>query len=139
MNDLQQHYKAVRARLWAGAPPPPPPIVRPPPPPPPPPRSTPTSDQFREAHELLKVAGVAGVPKWKLILREVCALHGVTLDQLTSHNRSKKFIDARMLAYYRLHKELGLSLPQIGRYIGDRDHSTVFYGIKRYESNIRRG
>jgi chromosomal replication initiation ATPase DnaA len=138
MNDLQQHYKAVRARLWAGAPPPPPPpvVVRPPPPPP---RSTPTSDQFREAHELLKVAGVAGVPKWKLILREVCTLHSITMDQLTSHNRSKKFINARMLAYYRLHKELGLSLPQIGRYIGDRDHSTVYYGIKRYESNLRRG
>jgi chromosomal replication initiation ATPase DnaA len=108
-------------------------------PPPPPPRSTPTSDQFREAHELLKVAGVAGVPKWKLILREVCTLHSITMDQLTSHNRSKKFINARMLAYYRLHKELGLSLPQIGRYIGDRDHSTVFYGIKRYELNLRRG
>jgi chromosomal replication initiator protein len=82
--------------------------------------------------------GIVGVPRWKLILREVCASHGVTLDQLISHNRSKKFIDARMLAYYRLHKELGLSLPQIGRYIGDRDHSTVFYGIKRYESNLRR-
>ena len=95
-------------------------------------------EQFREAHELLKVAGVAGVPKWKLILREVCALHSITMDQLTSHNRSKKFIDARMLAYYRLNKELGLSLPQIGRYIGDRDHSTVFYGIKRYELNLRR-
>ena len=136
MNDLQQHYKAVRARLWAGAPPPPPSVVRPPPPPP---RSTPTSDQFREAHELLKAVGIVGVPRWKLILREVCALHGVTLDQLTSHNRSKKFINARMLAYYRLHKELGLSLPQIGRYIGDRDHSTVFYGIKRHELNLRRG
>lgn len=134
MNDLQQHYKAVRARLWAGAPPPPV-VVRPPPPPP---RPFPTSDQFREAHELLRAVGIVGVPRWKLILREVCATHGVTLDQLTSHNRSKKFIDARMLAYYRLHKELGLSLPQIGRYIGDRDHSTVFYGIKRYESNLRR-
>lgn len=138
MNELQQHYKAVRARLWAGAPPPPPVVVRPAPPPPPP-RSTPTSDQFREAHELLKVAGVAGVPRWKLILREVCTLHSITMDQLTSHNRSKKFINARMLAYYRLHKELGLSLPQIGRYIGDRDHSTVFYGIKRHELNLRRG
>ena len=137
MNELQQHYKAVRARLWAGAIPsvaPPPP-----PPPPPPPLSISRREQFREAHELLKVAGVAGVPRWKLILREVCAAHGVTMDQLTSHNRSKKFIDARMLAYYRLHKELGLSLPQIGRYIGDRDHSTVYYGIKRYESNLRRG
>ena len=134
MNELQQHYKAVRARLWAGAPPPPV-VVRPPPPPP---RSTPTSEQFREAHELLKIAGVAGVPKWKLILREVCEQHGISMDQLTSHNRAKHLIDARMLAYYRLHKELGLSLPQIGRYIGDRDHSTVFYGIKRYESNLRR-
>jgi chromosomal replication initiator protein len=96
-------------------------------------------EQFREAHELLRAVGIVGVPRWKLILREVCASHGVTLDQLTSHNRSKKFIDARMLAYYRLHKELGLSLPQIGRYIGDRDHSTVYYGIKRYELNLRRG
>ena len=136
MNDLQQHYKAVRARLWAGAPPPP--VVVRPPPPPPPSRPFPTSDQFREAHELLRAVGIVGVPRWKLILREVCAAHGVTLDQLISHNRSKKFIDARMLAYYRLHKELGLSLPQIGRYIGDRDHSTVFYGIKRYELNLRR-
>ena len=101
MNELQQHYKAVRARLWAGAIPS---VAPPPPPPPPPPLSISMREQFREAHELLKVAGVAGVPKWKLILREVCASHGVTMDQLTSHNRSKKFIDARMLAYYRLHR-----------------------------------
>ena len=137
MNELQQHYKAVRARLWAGAIPsvaPPPP-----PPPPPPPLSISMREQFREAHVLLRAVGIVGVPKWKLILREVCASHGVTMDQLISHNRSKKFIDARMLAYYRLHKELGLSLPQIGRYIGDRDHSTVYYGIKRYELNLRRG
>ena len=135
MNDLQQHYKAVRARLWAGAIPSVPP---PPPPPPPPPLSISMREQFREAHELLKVAGVAGVPRWKLILREVCTLHSITLDQLTSHNRSKKFIDARMLAYYRLNKELGLSLPQIGRCIGNRNHATVFYGVKRYELNLRR-
>ena len=135
MNDLQQHYKAVRARLWAGAPPPPPVVVRPPPPP----LSISMREQFREAHELLKVAGVAGVPKWKLILREVCTLHNITMDQLTSHNRAKHLVKARMLAYYRLNKELGLSLPQIGHYIGDRDHSTVFYGIKRHELNLRRG
>ena len=139
MNDLQQHYKAVRARLWAGAPPPPPPVAVRPPPPPPPPLSISMREQFREAHELLKVAGVAGVPKWKLILREVCTLHSITMDQLTSHNRAKHLVKARMLAYYRLNKELGLSLPQIGHYIGDRDHSTVFYGIKRHELNLRRG
>jgi len=138
MNDLQQHYKAVRARLWAGAPPPPPVVVRPPPPPPPP-LSISMREQFREAHELLKVAGVAGVPKWKLILREICEQHGISMDQLTSHNRAKHLIEARMLAYYRLKTELNLSLPQIGRYIGDRDHSTVYYGIKRYELNLRRG
>jgi chromosomal replication initiator protein len=96
-------------------------------------------EQFREAHELLKIAGVAGVPKWKLIMREICEQHGISMDQLTSHSRGKKLIDARLLAYYRLNKELGLSLPQIGRYIGDRDHSTVYYGIKRHELNLRRG
>jgi chromosomal replication initiator protein len=96
------------------------------------------SAQFHEAHELLKVAGVAGVPKWKLIMREICEQHGISMDQLISHNRAKHLIEARMLAYYRLKTELNLSLPQIGRCIGNRNHATVFYGVKRYELNLRR-
>jgi len=135
MNDLQQHYKAVRARLWAGAPPPPPVVVRPAPPPPPPPPASPTSDQFREAHEMLKLAGIQGIPKWKLISREVCEKHKVSLDELKGQRRTPRYIPVRYELYYRLRTELQMSWGQIGQLM-NRDHSTILYGVKKHESNL---
>lgn len=134
MNDLQQHYKAVRARLWAGAPP----VSLPPEPPAPapaPPPALPTSEQFREAHEMLKLAGIQGVPKWKLISREICEKHKVSLDELKGPRRTPRYIPIRYELYYRLRTELGMSWGQIGKVV-NRDHSTVLYGVKKHELNL---
>lgn len=77
------------------------------------------------------------VPRYKIIMREVAAKHSVRIDDLRSPRRDRKSTAARAEAAYRMRKETDLSLPQIGRKLGGRDHSTVFYSIKKHECFLR--
>jgi chromosomal replication initiator protein len=73
----------------------------------------------------------------RAILIQVAADHGLTVDALRSADRRRKVAHARFDAFARLralhiapgrHK---FSLPQIGRFLGDRDHTTVIHGIRK--------
>lgn len=68
------------------------------------------------------------------IIQECADKHGIRVQDLKGPRRSKGFIPARHEAMYRLSEEMpNLSLPQIGRILGGRDHSTVIYGIKQHK------
>lgn len=70
------------------------------------------------------------------ILTEVAIKHGLTYDQLVSMRRGRRYIAARFEAYYRAYNETVASLATIGKCCGDRDHSTVIHGIRRYEQML---
>ena len=58
------------------------------------------------------------------ILEQVAVKHGLTVEDLKSKARARRYIDARRESMTRLRNELGLSTPEIGR-LHNRDHSTV--------------
>ncbi|HEV7345489.1 MAG TPA: helix-turn-helix domain-containing protein [Devosia sp.] len=66
------------------------------------------------------------------ILREVCSKHEVTKAELTGGQRGRAIVLARQEASYRLKKETTLSLPQIGRKLGGRDHTTILHAVRRH-------
>lgn len=70
---------------------------------------------------------------WKSIAREVAAKHAVTLIDLVSDRRDQRIVRARHEAFYRCRHETTMSLPQIGKRFGNRDHTTVLHGIKKHE------
>ena len=78
-------------------------------------------------------------PKWKQIAREVGKKHGVSLNELVSHRRSRPIVVARHEAFWRCRNETSLSYPQIGRLFGGRDHTTVLWGIRQHEKRIAHG
>jgi chromosomal replication initiator protein len=73
------------------------------------------------------------------IIREVAQKHGVLVADILSDRRHKPVVVARHEAMWRCKNETSFSLPQIGRAIGNRDHTTVMHGIKMHEQRMRDG
>lgn len=95
--------------------------------------------QPRTSIDAKAVQDVSQVPNpfhWKEIVAEVCAKHKVSLLDLQSIRRSKGLPEARHEAMYRMRHETSMSLPEIGRRLGGRDHTTVIFGIRRHEERM---
>lgn len=58
---------------------------------------------------------------------------GVTVRDLMSDRRKQPLAEARQMAMWLARELTPLSLPQIGRALGDRDHTTIMHGIERIE------
>jgi chromosomal replication initiator protein len=61
----------------------------------------------------------------------VCAHFKVPLQVLTSSKRTKEVAMARQVAMYLSRELTRHSLPDIGRYFGGRDHTTVLHGCEK--------
>lgn len=71
-------------------------------------------------------------PTLRQLLTETAVKHGFSLNELISHSRHKRLVHARQEFFYRATMETLHSYPMIGRHCGDRDHTTVMYGVQRY-------
>jgi len=70
------------------------------------------------------------------IIAEVSSHFDVTLAELRGRGRSKQIVVPRQIAMYLIREETGASLVDIGRYLGNRDHSTVMHGISKIETAL---
>lgn len=59
----------------------------------------------------------------------------LTYYDIIGDRRHAHVVKARQMAFAIL-KARGNSYPQIGRHVGDRDHSTVIHGIKRFFEKV---
>jgi len=62
----------------------------------------------------------------------------MTFIDVAGQAKSQKFVDCRFEIYYRLRRELGLSLMQVGRML-NKDHTSVLHGYRRMEEKIANG
>ena len=60
----------------------------------------------------------------------------LTPQEICSKNRSSKIAYPRQIAMYMCRKYLDISLNDIGKAIGDRDHSTVLHAEKKIEADL---
>lgn len=73
----------------------------------------------------------------KDILAEVAVQHRITVADLIGQNRAVRYAHPRQEVYFRAYVECPhLSLPEIGRRIGGRDHTTIYSGVVRHCSRI---
>ena len=70
------------------------------------------------------------------ILEEVSRQYKVATADLLGRNRSKTIALARQVAMYLLIYELELSPTEVGRLLGNRDHSTVIHGAGKINGEI---
>ena len=70
------------------------------------------------------------------ILEQVSRHYKVSNDNLLGRSRSKTIALARQVAMYLLIYELELSPTDVGRLLGNRDHSTVIHGAGKINGEI---
>lgn len=68
------------------------------------------------------------IPK---IVKEVSRFFSIPINDILSAKRNKFISHARQLAMYLARELTSSSLPQIGKAIGDRDHTTVIYAVSK--------
>jgi len=78
------------------------------------------------------------------VMDTVAKYYHVTIESLTSTSRSRTISFPRQMAMYLIREETGTSYPQIGRKLGNRDHTTILYGHEKIaelletDSTVRR-
>ena len=70
------------------------------------------------------------------IFVEVCDKYKVTALDMLGRRRPAYLAKPRHEFYWRAYNETASSLPEIGRFIGGRDHTTIMHGIKRHEARM---
>jgi chromosomal replication initiator protein len=70
------------------------------------------------------------------IQQRVAETFGISRAELVGSSRAATPLRARQIAIYLTRELTDLSLPQIGRLYGGRDHSTVLNSLRRLEANL---
>lgn len=73
-----------------------------------------------------------------LIIDETAEKYEVSKADILSHVRDPKLVIPRHEIMWRARKETEMSYPQIGRKLGERDHTTVMHGVKRHQERLDR-
>lgn len=76
---------------------------------------------------------------WGLIVAWVCSKHQLTLLELFSSRRTVRLTEPRFELSGLAKRHTLLSLPDIGRRMGGRDHTTVLHAIRKFEGWVAEG
>jgi chromosomal replication initiator protein len=70
------------------------------------------------------------------IIETVAQFYNLETKDLVGRRRSKDIVTARHMAMYLAREETDASLPQIGRALGGRDHTTVLHGYEKIRAQV---
>lgn len=62
------------------------------------------------------------------LVKRVCELKNITIEQIYSNNRRREFVEARQIVFYVLREFCNYSFTAIGEKFG-RTHATVLHGV----------
>lgn len=71
-----------------------------------------------------------------VMVREMCEKLAVSYDAVCGNGRSRSLVLARQIMMVVLKNVTGLSLSEIGNFVGGRDHATVLYAIRQIEKHL---
>lgn len=67
----------------------------------------------------------------KAVVDMAAEMWGVASRDITGPLRHQALVEPRFAVYWVARQALPMSLPQIGRAVGSRDHTTVMHGIRQ--------
>ncbi len=70
------------------------------------------------------------------IIDIVCDYYKIKQTQLKGPKRNAALVKARQVTMYLIHKELKLTLVEIGNLLGGRDHTTIIHGVEKIEKLV---
>lgn len=71
-----------------------------------------------------------------LIIAQTASYFGLSIEEVCGPKRTRNLVAARQIGMFLCRELTPLSLPQIGREFGDRDHTTVMYANKRINAEM---
>lgn len=79
-------------------------------------------------------------PPPKEIIAQVAAIYGIPVSDIMGRRRNIAIVEARHAAIKAVaDRRPDLSLPQIGRYFGNRDHTTILHAINKFGGRAKQG
>lgn len=72
-----------------------------------------------------------------MIVNIIAEYYNITYNDIYSNNRSRNIAFPRQICMYLGRKFTGLSLGDIGKLMGNRDHSTILHGFNKIERDIK--
>lgn len=70
------------------------------------------------------------------IMKTISNQYHIKLMDIRGPKRSKPIANARHIAMYLIKHHLDLPFAEIGRYFGDRDHTSVMHAVKKIEESL---
>ena len=71
-------------------------------------------------------------PAQRAIIEDVARRHNLTMADMLGKSQERRVARPRQEAMWMLRQTGRWSLPQIGRALGNRDHTTIRFGIIKY-------
>jgi chromosomal replication initiator protein len=68
------------------------------------------------------------------IQKNIASFYNIKVSDIKSKKKNKAFIKPRHTAMFLARQLINLSLPEIGRHFGGRDHSTVLHAVQKVEN-----
>ena len=75
-------------------------------------------------------------PTAEFIISEVSNYFTIPTKELLGQKREREIVQARQIAMYLIRQLTDLSLPDIGKEVGKKEHSTVLHAIKKVEERL---
>lgn len=73
----------------------------------------------------------------ELIIKHTCNFFRVDQDELLGRRRNKEIVKPRQIVMYLLYNDIGMSYPDIGKYMGGKDHTTIMHGEKKISGELK--
>lgn len=71
------------------------------------------------------------------VISAVCKHYGVSKEEILSKNRKKELIIPRQVTIYLIREMTHKSLPEIGKIMGGKDHTTIMHSHKKVEDLLK--
>lgn len=90
-------------------------------------------EALAKANDILAEAGLKARPlRMFPIAMRLCKATGFSLDDIKSERKGKQLVLVRQAIAYWIARRTGCSTPEIGRFLGGRDHTTALHAIRTY-------
>ena len=97
-----------------------------------------TTELAEEALKDLISPGGAREITPELIIQVVSDHFGITPADISSKKRNKEIVYPRQIAMYLCRTMTGTPLQGIGKYLGDRDHTTIIHGAEKITADMEK-
>jgi chromosomal replication initiator protein len=70
------------------------------------------------------------------VLESIADYFDIKIEEITNRSRKKKVVKPRQIAFYLLRSDIEMSYPEIGKFMGGRDHSTAIYAYEKIKKEL---